>query len=100
MNEGIKTAFLTEIISPTEYWSLLKFQRKLEIILEFFSSVKWKRGELGGVNIYEGKNGYVYRKGDINTLFGFLKQILNQNLKQMGEESFRIIQRFSPQRCA
>lgn len=50
--------------------------------------------------IYEGVNGYIYRKGDINALFNLLKQIFNQNLEKMGEESFRIIQRFSPQRCA
>lgn len=50
--------------------------------------------------IHEGKNGYIFRKGDINALFGFLKQILNQDMEKMGEESLRIIQRFSPQQCA
>lgn len=52
--------------------------------------------------IEPGVNGYIFKKGDIEQLSGYLREILKDERKRMGmgEESLNIIQNYSPLRCA
>jgi glycosyltransferase involved in cell wall biosynthesis len=50
--------------------------------------------------IINGKNGYIYEKGNINKLVETLKKVLNSDRVSMGMSSYEIIQKFSPQKCA
>jgi len=52
--------------------------------------------------IKQGENGYIFQKGNINQLNNYLRDILNDDQKRtsMGEESRKIIQNYSPLKCA
>jgi glycosyltransferase involved in cell wall biosynthesis len=50
--------------------------------------------------IINGKNGYIYEKGNINELMEVLNKVLNSDCESMGMISYEIIQKFSPQKCA
>ena len=50
--------------------------------------------------IINGRNGYIYEKGNINRLAETLDKVLNSDCESMGLESYEIIQKFSPQKCA
>jgi glycosyltransferase involved in cell wall biosynthesis len=50
--------------------------------------------------IINGKNGYIYEKGNVNKLTEILNKVLNSNCESMGQSSYEIIQGFSPQKCA
>lgn len=50
--------------------------------------------------IDEGRNGFTFKKGNIDDLVCQILRVLNGNIEKMGEESFKIIKNYSPKRCA
>jgi glycosyltransferase involved in cell wall biosynthesis len=52
--------------------------------------------------VRHGRNGYVFSKGDVDALAAYLLQILRDDdrARAMGQESLRISQDHSPERCA
>lgn len=52
--------------------------------------------------IRPGENGYIFKKGDVHQLAGYISDILNdaQKRRAMGEKSFDIIKNYSPAECA
>lgn len=50
--------------------------------------------------IYNGENGYVYKKGDIGGLVKSIQRVLNGDKGKMGQKSYEIVQNYSPQKCA
>ncbi len=52
--------------------------------------------------IINGENGYIFKRGDIQQLVNYLKDILGDEEKRMsmGQRSFSVIQDYSPLKCA
>ena len=52
--------------------------------------------------IRPGENGYIFKKGDVHQLAGYISDILNdaQKRRAMGQKSFDIIKNYSPAECA
>lgn len=87
-------------VSPThsDTWGLVLNEAMACKLPVISSDVAGAAGDL----ILNGENGYIFKKGDIQGLSNYLKEILSDEQKRnrMGQRSFEIIQDYSPFKSA